>query len=46
MDLITLKATAYDLLAQLEYLQQKLKETNDQIAEEIKKQNDNNEANP
>ena len=46
MDLITLKATAYDLLAQLEYLQQKLKETNDQIAEEIKKQNDNNQANP
>jgi hypothetical protein len=45
MDLTTLKAQAYDILAQLEYLQQKLKETNDQIAEEIKKQNDNNQAN-
>ena len=46
MDLKDLKAQAYDILAQLEYLQQKLKETNDQIAEEIKKQNDNNQANP
>jgi hypothetical protein len=45
MDLKDLKAQAYDILAQLEFLQQKLKETNDQIAEEMKKQNDNNEAN-
>jgi hypothetical protein len=45
MDLKDLKSQAYDILAQLEFLQQKLKETNDQIAEEMKKQNDNNEAN-
>jgi len=45
MDLKDLKAQAYDILAQLEFLQQKLKETNDQIAEEMKKQNDNNDAN-
>ena len=44
MDLITLKASAYDLIAQLEFLQNKLKETNDQIAEKIKEQNDNNEV--
>jgi hypothetical protein len=44
MDLITLKATAYDLIAQLEYLQNKLKETNDQIAEKMKEANDDSEA--
>jgi hypothetical protein len=45
MDLKDLKAQAYDILAQLEFLQQKLKETNDQIAEKMKEANDNNEAN-
>ena len=45
MDLINLKAQAYDIIAQLEFLQNKLKETNDQIAEKIKEQNDNNEVN-
>jgi hypothetical protein len=44
MDLITLKATAYDLIAQLEYLQNKLKETNDQIAEKMKEANDDSQA--
>lgn len=44
MDLVTLKAQAYDILAQLEFLQQKLKETNEQISEEMKKVNDNNEV--
>lgn len=46
MDLITLKASAYDLIAQLEFLQNKLKETNDKIAELMKQENDNNQANP
>jgi uncharacterized protein involved in exopolysaccharide biosynthesis len=41
MDKITtLKATAYDLLAQLEYLQKQLQEVNQQIAEEMKKNED------
>lgn len=44
MDLITLKAQAYDIIAQLEFLQNKLKETNDQIAEKMKEANDNNEV--
>jgi hypothetical protein len=44
MDLISLKASAYDLIAKLEYLQNKLKETNDQIAEKMKEANDNNEV--
>lgn len=46
MDLITLKASAYDLIAQLEFLQNKLKETNDKIAELMKQENDNNQVNP
>ena len=33
-----LKAQAYDLLANIEWLQAKLRETNVQIAEETKKQ--------
>ena len=37
MNLTELKAKAYDLLAQLEYLQKQLKEVNQQIAEEMKK---------
>jgi len=38
MDLITLKAQAYDILAQIEYLQKQLQETNAKIGEEIQKQ--------
>jgi len=44
----TLKAAAYDLLANIEWLQAKLRETNLEIAEETKKQNgsaDNNDSN-
>jgi hypothetical protein len=44
MDLISLKAQAYDIIAKLEFLQNKLKETNDQIAEKMKEANDNNEV--
>ena len=36
-----LKAQAYDLLANIEWLQAKLRETNTAIAEETRKQNDN-----
>ena len=36
-----LKAQAYDLLANIEWLQGKLRETNVAIAEETKKQQDN-----
>lgn len=36
MTLIELKAKAYDLLAQLEYLQKQLQETNQAIGEKIK----------
>jgi hypothetical protein len=38
MDLITLKASAYDLLAQIEFLQKKLQETNQAIGEKIKEE--------
>jgi len=34
----TLKAAAYDILANIEWLQAKLRETNLEIAEETKKQ--------
>jgi len=44
MDLKDLKAQAYDLIAQMEYLQAKLKETNDQIAEKMKEANDDSQA--
>jgi hypothetical protein len=44
MDLISLKAQAYDIIAQLEFLQAKLKETNDQIAEKMKEDNDDGQA--
>jgi uncharacterized protein involved in exopolysaccharide biosynthesis len=40
MNLTDLKAKAYDLLAQLEYLQKQLQEVNHQIAEEMKKNED------
>lgn len=39
MTLIELKAQAYDILAQIEYLQKQLQETNQAIAEEMKKEN-------
>jgi hypothetical protein len=35
MTLTELKAQAYDILAQIEFLQKKLQETNQQIAEKI-----------
>jgi uncharacterized protein involved in exopolysaccharide biosynthesis len=41
MNLTELKAKAYDLLAQLEYLQKQLQEVNQKIAEEMK-QNEGN----
>jgi len=42
MDLITLKASAYDILAQIEYLQKQLQEVNQKIGEEIEKQKKEN----
>ena len=36
MKLIELKAKAYDILAQIEYLQKQLQETNQAIGEELK----------
>ena len=38
MDLITLKAQAYDILAQIEFLQKKLQEINQAIGEKIKEE--------
>ena len=40
MDLKDLKAAAYDLIANIEYLQTKLKELNQKIAELAKEEND------
>jgi len=40
MDIKDLKAAAYDLLANIEYLQSKLREVNIKIAELAKEQND------
>ena len=40
MDIKELKAAAYDLLANIEYLQSKLREVNIKIAELAKEQND------
>lgn len=37
MNLTELKAKAYDLLAQIEHLQRELQQVNQQIAEQIKK---------
>ena len=39
-----LKAQAYDLLANIEFLQSKLREVNMAIAEEIKKQQDSGQS--
>ena len=44
MDLITLKASAYDILAQIEYLQKKLQETNQAIGEKIKQEQETQEV--
>ena len=41
----TLKAAAYDLLANIEWLQSKLRETNLEIAEETKKQQESGSTN-
>jgi hypothetical protein len=38
MTLVELKAKAYDILAQIEYLQKQLQETNQAIGEELKKE--------
>ena len=41
MTLTELKAKAYDILAQIEYLQKQLQETNQAIGEELKKDETN-----
>jgi hypothetical protein len=38
MTLVEMKAAAYDLLAQIEYLQKQLQETNAKIGEELQKE--------
>jgi len=42
MNLIELKAQAYDILAQIEYLQKQLQETNAKIGEELQKEKTEN----
>jgi hypothetical protein len=42
MTLIELKASAYDLLANLEYIQKQLQEVNQKIAEELQKEKNEN----
>jgi len=42
MTLIELKASAYDCLAQIEYLQKQLQEINQKIAEELQKEKKEN----
>ena len=42
MTLVELKASAYDCLAQIEYLQKQLQEINQKIAEEIQKEKNEN----
>ena len=42
MTLIELKAQAYDILAQIEYLQKQLQETNAKIGEEMQKPKEEN----
>jgi N-acetylglutamate synthase/N-acetylornithine aminotransferase len=46
MDLVTLKAQAYDILAQIEFLQKKLQETNQAIAAQIEKDNEGESQSP
>ena len=40
MSLTELKAQAYDILAQIEYLQKKLQETNQAIGEKLKEESE------
>ena len=40
MTLIELKSSAYDILAQIEYLQKKLQETNQAIGEKLKQESE------
>jgi hypothetical protein len=42
MTLVEMKAAAYDLLANLEYIQKQLQEINAKIGEELQKQNNEN----
>lgn len=42
MTIVEMKASAYDLLAQLEYLQKQLQEINQKIAEELQKEKQEN----
>ena len=42
MTIVDLKASAYDCLAQIEYLQKQLQEVNQKIAEELQKEKNEN----
>ena len=42
MTVVELKAAAYDILSNLEYLQKQLQEVNQKIAEELKKEKEEN----
>jgi hypothetical protein len=42
MTLVEMKASAYDCLAQIEYLQKQLQEINQKIAEELQKEKNEN----
>lgn len=42
MNLTELKAQAYDILSNLEYLQKQLQEVNQKIAEELQKEKEEN----
>lgn len=44
MELISLKARAYDLIAKLELLQKELKEVNALIVEKMQKENEDSNA--
>lgn len=44
MTIIELKAQAYDIIAQIEFLQNKLKETNDQIAQKLQEEHGDGEV--
>ena len=44
MNLTELKAQAYDILAQIEYLQKKLQETNQAIGEKIKQESEDGQS--
>ena len=42
MTLVEMKAAAYDILSNLEYLQKQLQEVNQKIAEELQKEKNEN----